>query len=111
MIFQCSDLDRALEYPELLPDAHEHARTCARCSRQLHLWAELSRVAPQLHEEWETPDLWNRIRADLIPTVPRRAPAAHIWRLAVAAAAVVLLAAILWRPWRSAPSHDFLTEE
>jgi hypothetical protein len=108
MIFQCSDLDRALEHPELMPDARAHAQTCPRCSEQLHVWEQISRVAPQLHEEWESPELWGRIRGGLIPTVPRRA--APVWRWALAAAALVLLGTMLWRPWR-APSPDFLTEE
>jgi len=108
MIFQCGDLDRALEHPELMPDARAHAETCARCREQLYLWAEISRVAPRLHQEWESPYLWTRIRADLEAAAPpRRAP---VWRWAIAAAAVVLLAGALLRPWR-ATTHDFLTEE
>ena len=109
MIFQCSDLDRALEHPELMPDAREHAARCPRCSEQLYLWAEISRLAPQLHREWESPELWPRIEAHLTPAEPKRiAPAT--WRWAMAAAALVLLAAVMFRPWRQ-QSHDFLTEE
>jgi hypothetical protein len=109
MIFQCSDLDRALEHPELIPDARAHAQRCEQCSRQLHLWSEISRVAPQLHEEWESPELWSRIRSDLAFVAPRRKPA-PVWRWTLAAAAVVLLAGILFRPWRQ-QSHEFLTDE
>jgi hypothetical protein len=109
MIFQCSDLDRALEHPELMPDARAHAAKCPACSEQLHLWAEISRLAPQLHEEWETPGLWNRIRAELGPAVVRRRPA-PVWRWALAAAAVVLVAVLLTRPMRQ-QSRDFLTED
>lgn len=108
MIFQCSDLDRALEHPELMPDARAHAAKCPRCSEQLYLWAEISRVGAQLHEEWESPELWPRIEAGLTPTVPRRMPGAT-WRWAMAAAAVVLLAVILLRPGRQ-QSPDFLTD-
>ena len=54
MIFQCDDLERALRTPELMPDARAHAEGCEPCRRQLYLWAEISRVAPQLHEEWES---------------------------------------------------------
>jgi len=109
MIFQCDDLDRALQHPELMPDAREHAETCERCREQLYLWSEISRVAPRLHEEWESPDLWRRIRADLAAAQPRRKPA-PIWRWALAAAAVVLIAAMLLRPWRQ-QSREFLTDE
>lgn len=109
MIFQCSDLDRALEHPELLPDARAHAEKCPACSRQLHLWAEISRIAPQLHQEWDSPGLWSRIRLDLVPVVPRRR-SSPAWRWALAAAAIVLLAAILVRPWRQ-QSREFLTDE
>ena len=109
MIFQCSDLDRALEHPELMRDARAHAEKCPRCSEQLHVWAEISRVAPQLREEWESPDLWARIQSDLTAAAPRRKPV-PVWRWAMAAAAVVLLAAGLFRPGRE-QSRELLTEE
>jgi hypothetical protein len=109
MIFQCSDLDRALEHPELMRDARAHAQTCPRCSEQLYLWAEISRVAPELHEEWESPELWARIQGDLKPAAPRRMPA-PVWRWAMAAAVVALLAGGLFRPWRE-QSRELLTEE
>ena len=111
MIFQCDDLERALRSPELLPDARAHAERCERCSRQLYLWSEISRLAPGLHEEWESPALWTRIRADLAAAAPRRAPI-PIWRWALAAAAVVALAVALFMPWRSGqPSREFLTDD
>jgi hypothetical protein len=109
MIFQCSDLDRALEHPELLPDARAHAERCPACSRQLHLWREISRVAPQLHQEWESPELWGRIRAELRPVAPPRRVVPN-WRWALAAAAVVVLGVFLYRPTRS-QSREFLTDE
>jgi hypothetical protein len=109
MIFQCGDLDRALEFPELLPDARAHAETCQRCREQLYLWSEIARVAPRLHQEWDSPDLWNRIRAD-VATMPIRRKSASVWRWALAAAAVVLIAAMLLKPWRRA-SDDFLTDD
>ena len=109
MIFQCADLDRALQFPELMPDARAHAESCERCREQLYLWAEISRVAPQLHEKWETPDLWSRIHADLAAAAPRR-NLVPIWRWSLAAAAVVLLALVLVRPWRQ-QSRQFLTDE
>jgi hypothetical protein len=96
MILECGDLDRALRIPELMPDMRAHAGQCAACREQLYLWDEISRLAPGLHEEWESPFLWPRIQANLAaePT-HRRAP----WRRwAVATAALVVLAAVL-QPW------------
>ena len=109
MIFQCADLDRALQFPELMPDARAHAEACERCREQLYLWSEISRLAPALHEEWESPALWTRIQADLAAVAPRRG-VAPVWRWSLAAAAAVLLAAILLRPSRP-QSRDFLTDE
>ncbi len=109
MIFQCADLDRALQYPELMPDARAHAETCEPCRRQLYLWEEISRLAPQLHEDWESPGLWAEIQAGLAATAPRRR-VTPIWRWTLAAAAVALLAAVLARPWHR-ESRDFLTDD
>src|ERR1700722_6561405 len=65
MTFDCKDLERALAVPELLPDAREHAKVCDACRRELWLWNEMSSVAPSLREEWDTPDLWPKIRQSL----------------------------------------------
>jgi hypothetical protein len=65
MTFDCKDLERALAVPELLPDAREHAKVCDACRRELWLWGEMSNVAPGLREQWETPDLWPKIRQTL----------------------------------------------
>ena len=112
MIFQCQDLDRALATPELMPDARQHARDCPRCAQQLFLWAEISRLAPQLHEEWPSPGLWPRIRSALAAHPPARRPV-PVWRWTLAAAAVLTLALVLSQPWRSAAPHtrEFLTQD
>ena len=101
MIFQCGDLERALRSPELMPDARAHAETCERCRRELALWEEISRLAPQLHQEWESAALWPRIRANLglEPARLRR----RAWRWALAVAASVALAVLLFGPRRGAP--------
>jgi hypothetical protein len=113
MILECGDLERALRTPELMPDMRAHAEGCAACRQQLYLWDEISRLAPGLHEEWESPFLWPRIQANLAaePT-HRRMP---WWRWALAAATLVSLAAMLqpWmQPWRSGEFNNpaFLTE-
>jgi len=111
MIFQCNDLERALRSPELMRDAREHAERCQQCREQLYLWSEISRLAPGLHEEWDSPALWPRIRADLAAAAPSRKPI-PMWRWALAAAALVTLAVALAVPWRGGqPSRDFLTED
>jgi len=112
MIFQCQDLDRALATPELMPDARAHAGRCRRCSEQLFLWAEISRLAPELHAEWDSPALWPRIQAALAaaPAVRRAVP---VWRWALAAAITAALAAALLQPWRGASgrTREFLTQD
>jgi hypothetical protein len=112
MIFQCDDLERALRSPELMPDARQHAETCEQCRNELYLWSEISRVAPQLHEEWESPELWPRIRVEMAAAAPVRR-SAPVWRWAMAAAATVLLAVVLLRPWvtRRPEDQEFLTED
>jgi hypothetical protein len=112
MIFQCNDLERALEFPELMPDARAHAERCESCRRQLYLWSEISRVAPQLHEDWESPGLWPRIELALVDAAPRpkHVPA---WRWTIAVAAVALVAVMLSQPWRGktpAPNGELLTD-
>jgi hypothetical protein len=102
MIFQCGDLERALRTPDLMPDARAHAETCEPCRIELYLWAEISRVGPQLHEEWESPELWRQIR-ERLAAEPERKPARQPWKWALAIAASVALAAILSTP-HHAPS-------
>ena len=111
MIFQCDDLERALRSPELMPDALAHAKDCQRCREELRLWNEISRVAPQLHKEWESPSLWPRIRADL-EAAPAGRPA-RFWRWSLSAAAVVALAFALSYPWNGGKpqSREFLTDD
>jgi hypothetical protein len=116
MIIQCSDLERALRTPELMPEMRAHAEQCEACARQLYLWSEISRLAPQLHEEWESPFLWPRIKATLAAEAPPHKPM-PVWRWAMAAAAVAALAVALWQPWRivqpgvpGSTARDLLTE-
>lgn len=111
MIFQCDDLERALRSGELMPYARAHAEHCEQCREQLYLWSEISRLAPSLHQEWDSPALWPKIRAGLEAAAPSRKPI-PMWRWTLAAAAVVTLAVALAVPWRGGqPSRDFLTED
>jgi len=112
MIFQCDDLDRALQHPELMPDARAHAETCRRCSEQLAMWYEISRLAPELHREWESPELWGRIHAELTPTLERRRPRlVWGWTLATAAALTLAVALLITGPHRHASSASALLTE
>jgi hypothetical protein len=109
MILQCGDLERALRTPELMPDMRAHAETCPQCAAELHLWSEISRVAPMLKQEWDSPFLWQRVQAILAAEPRRRAP---VWRWAVAAGAlcaVVAMALLMMRPDASG-NRELLTE-
>ncbi len=97
MRFECKDLERALEVPELLPDAREHARDCPVCRRELWLWSEMSNVAGGLREQWDSPGLWPRTREGLAAEIrqnpPKRGPLAGRprWHYVLAVAATVLV--------------------
>lgn len=130
MKFECGDLDRALATPELMPEAREHLKECAACRREYRLWTDISAAAKELHEDWESPALWGRIRGAI---EVERKPKAVWWKskpLLAAAAAVVVVSVclMLMRPWergtatQSAPSpagfaalnagnRDFLTDQ
>jgi hypothetical protein len=116
MKFECGDLERALSVPDLMPDALEHAKTCPHCRRELWLWNEISRTAGGLHEEWESPELWPRIRTALAAEPkPSGRSWWRTWKLApVPVLAAAALAAILLYPIRPpgpAPTRAFLTEQ
>jgi hypothetical protein len=122
MTFDCKDLERALAIPELLPDAREHAKVCDACRRELWLWSEMSAVAPGLREDWESPDLWPKIRQTLSAqqkaAKPRRA-GWRDWRMmaSVAAALMIAVSVLVYTYSRpspvpaAAPDSDFLTDQ
>ncbi|MBV9759029.1 MAG: anti-sigma factor [Acidobacteriaceae bacterium] len=128
MRFECGDLDRALSTPELMAEAREHLKGCAACRREYRLWTEISAAAKELHEEWESPELWRRIR-ESIDAEPKPKPIWwKEWRT-WAIAAVVLIGVVglaVMRPWGratgpaspessavelNAGNRDFLTEQ
>ncbi len=123
MTFDCKDLERALAVPELLPDAREHAKVCDACRRELWLWGELSSVAPRLREEWETPDLWPKIRESLAAQQKAARTQASTSRrnwyimVGLAATLVIAVSVFVMMQARQAPpavaqqDSDFLTEQ
>jgi|SRR5579875_662634 len=126
MKFECGDLDRALSMPELMPEAREHFKQCAACRREYRLWTEISTAAKELHEEWESPELWPRIQRS-IDAEPKPQPAWwKEWKTwAIAAVALIGVSAAVWRTWQhmaptspqgstavsNAADRDFLTEQ
>jgi hypothetical protein len=131
MTFHCKDLERALAVPELLPDAREHAKVCEACRRELWLWGEISALSPGLREDWETPELWPKIRQALV--AEQKAAKPHglrgrlawggdwrgDWRKMAGIAALLAVAISVWIMTyaRRAPvpaarqDSDFLTEQ
>lgn len=127
MKFECGDLDRALATPELMPEAREHLKQCAACRREYRVWTEISSTAKELHEEWESPELWRRIRTAL-EAEPKAKP---VWwkewkTWAIAAVVLIGVSVALIRPWQhtgtqpqlensslvlNAGNRDFLTEQ
>jgi hypothetical protein len=124
MNFDCGHLDEALreDDPGLLAAAREHAATCETCRKALQPWDDISEAARELHHEWESPGLWDRIDASL-PVRPSRfrisLPAQANWRLFASAAAILLLTIssiwLLLRPVAPQPptmaGRHFLTEQ
>jgi hypothetical protein len=99
MKFECGDLERALASPELMPEAREHLRDCAVCRNEYRIWNEISSAARQLQCEWDSPDLWPRIRRDLEAQRQRPKRRRIEWTfgaIAAVAAAVVLLTIVRW---------------
>src|SRR5262249_19164849 len=96
MKFECKDLERALSVPELLPDIREHIKDCAACRREIWFWTEISNVAGGLREEWESPQLWPRVRQALAAEIgPRRGPRRFDWKMLALAAATLVVAGCL----------------
>jgi hypothetical protein len=128
MKFECGDLERALAVPELMVEAREHLKLCALCRREYRVWTEISSAAKELHQEWETPDLWPAIGRQI--EAGRELPdpwwkRSWVWACAMALLCAVLLPLALWqraaprKPPAPAPTQmaagaedrDFLTDQ
>jgi hypothetical protein len=93
--FRCEDLAEALraESGERLREAAAHAETCDNCREELALWREISAAAPSLRRDWETADLWPRIRRDL-SAERAKPPARRLGNVGWLSLAAALLAAV-----------------
>jgi hypothetical protein len=126
MKFECGDLEKALAHPDsLMAEAREHAKTCPQCRRELRVWNEISSSARELHQDWETPDLWPRIQRALETQEKPTTPWWKDWRFGLAAAAAIVIAVLApllihryQRPEKPAVAQqhpaenkDFLTEQ
>ena len=127
MKFECGDLDRALANPDLMTEAREHLRHCAACRNEYRVWNEISIAAKQLHQEWDSPDLWSRIERNIEQERPSRKRLWARWNTwMVAAAAAVFVMVVMILPWQqmtgvkappnsarpATPSgRDFLTDQ
>src|SRR5205814_10628914 len=97
MKFECGDLERALAISELMPEAREHLKVCAACRREYRVWNDISAGAKELHEDWDTPHLWQNIRKS-IEAEPKARPRPVWWkeRKTWAVAATILIGAVLF---------------
>ncbi len=129
MKFECGDLERALVNSDLMPEAREHLKNCALCRREYRLWTEISSVARELHQEWESPSVWPNIRLALeAEPKPRIAwwKQPRLWSMAAGVALVAVLVPVsinyynpkapskpvaVSQPQPTNQSKDFLTDQ
>ena len=72
-----------------LAEIEQHVQSCSECRGRLSEWQTLSRVALELHESWESPELWNRIETAI--REERTAAKTPVWTLFAQWAAVALI--------------------
>jgi len=121
----CRDLEKALagSNAALTAAFQAHATECAACSKELDEWRRISKAAPGLRRQWDSPDLLPRIRQAIAEQSARvdaeseSAPSAtpqiaiyrYRWLPAVSIAALFVLATTgLWI-FRNTPGRDPLT--
>jgi len=113
---------------ELPSSVSAHLRECPACAKEWETWQEIAEAAPALRKQWESPELWPRIRQSLeaeAENAGRRrwwhAGPVHLlsphWQVATAALVLVLSGLGGWlmlRPSRPASVEEgrrLLTEQ
>jgi hypothetical protein len=66
MKIDCKDFEKILREGENLSEAAgAHLQECPTCRKDWDLWQAIEASAPELRREWESPELWSRIRKSL----------------------------------------------
>lgn len=67
MNISCNDRERIFldGTPEEWAGMESHSINCAQCAEELRSWKNLASAASELHQEWDSPSLWPRIKAAL----------------------------------------------
>ncbi|MEO8188993.1 MAG: hypothetical protein ABI682_01520 [Acidobacteriota bacterium] len=107
----CTRAREALERndPSAIERLRVHAARCEECAGPLALWDEVSRTAPSLRREWESPALFGRI-ADAIENEKASAAAAPSkrfqWIPLAAAAALFLVSMVGLQVFRNSGGRE-----
>ncbi len=97
MRITCNDLDNLLLEGDAfsMEQAAKHAAECAACREQLDSWADITRTAHTMREEWRNDMLWPRIERTLAAE-KRQRTTSRLWQIA---ASLILLVGIGTASW------------
>jgi hypothetical protein len=67
MSVDCREFEKLLSegISELPSSVAAHVRECPACAKEWEVWQEIAEAAPALRKQWESPELWPRIRQSL----------------------------------------------
>jgi len=67
MSVDCREFEKLLSesITELPDSAAAHLRECPACAEEWQAWREIAEAAPGLRKQWDSPELWTRIRQSL----------------------------------------------
>ena len=122
MNVDCREFEKLLSegISELPSSVAAHLRECPACAKEWEAWQEIAEAAPALRKQWESPELWPRIRQSLEAEAERaerqrwwHAGLFHLlrphWQVATAALVLVLSGLGGWMMLR--PSQPASVEE
>ena len=122
MSVNCREFEKLLSegISELPSSVTAHLRECSTCAKEWEAWQEIAEAAPALRKQWESPELWPRIRQSLeveAESAGRRRwwhagsfrPLSPHWQVATAALILVLSGLGGWMMLR--PSQPASVEE